>query len=70
MFRKIIRGLKQFSKKIAYIQTVIILNFVYIAIVPLFILLFYIFKYKTDKKTTWSIWKVHSDTLSDLRRQY
>lgn len=61
--------LRQFSKKIAQVQTFLILTIVYFIVLPLFSLLLKIIKEKAQKKSTWGVWKLRANTIHDLRRQ-
>lgn len=64
-----IRAFKQFSKKLAAVQTFILLTAVYILIVPFVKILFHIFKPPT-KNNSWSPWTQRFDTISDLEKQF
>ena len=69
--KKIMHMLKRFSRKVAYMQTFLILTIVYVLVVPFFALLFVIFKDKAQSnKTSWSTWKLRADTLDDLKKQF
>lgn len=67
----LLRLLKQFSKKIAQIQTFIILTVLYFIFMPLFALLFKIFKRKIyNNRGMWEAWKFKAETISDLKEQF
>jgi len=62
---------KEALKKVANIQTFFIFTGVYILIIPLFVLLFTVFKHRlVDRKNSWLTWQIPSETLKDLERQF
>lgn len=64
------KAFKQFSKKIAHIQTFIVLTIIYVVLVPFFALLLRIFKRNIQEKNSWSLWKLRSDTIDDIKKQF
>lgn len=70
MLSNIVQGFKRFSKKLATVQTVIILTIVYIMVTPIFSFILRISMGKKYKKTGWLPWSIHSDSIEDLEKQF
>jgi len=67
----LLRILRQFLKKIARIQTFLLLTVLYFMFLPFFALLFKIFKGKIyNNKGMWISWKFKAETIGDLKKQF
>lgn len=67
----LLRVLRQFSKKIAQIQTFFILTMLYFIALPFFAFLFKILKGKIyNDRNRWKSWRFKGEAIHDLKKQF